>query len=395
MTGEEVVITAPLRTPVGSFGGVFSNMRAPELAIPLMREILGQSKIDPGIINDVIWGCAYQRVQNETNIARVTSLKAGVPVTVPAVTVQRVCPSAMWAIASGAQAIRLGDAEVVLAGGVESMSTVPYTVDTMRSGTRLGHGEINDALRDGLDRSGAGPSMGMTAENLAEKYGISREEQDALAASSHKRATQAIQDGKFKDEIIPIQVPQRKGDPVTCDTDQGPRATVSMEKLAKLQAIFKKGGSVTAGNSSTMNDGAAGMLVMSRTKADELGIRPRARILSYSVSGVDPDIMGIGPVPAIQDALKRADLPLEDIELFEVNEAFAAQYLSVEKELGLNRDITNVNGSGISIGHPVGATGARIVVTLIHEMEKRDVKLGVASLCGGGGVGMAMILERI
>ena len=271
MTGEEVVITAPLRTPIGSFGGVFSNMRAPELAIPLMKEILDQSAIDPGIINDVIWGCAYQRVQNETNIARVTSLKAGVPVTVPAVTVQRVCPSAMWAIASGAQAIRLGDAEVVLAGGVESMSTVPYTVDTMRSGTRLGHGEINDALRDGLDRSGAGPSMGMTAENLAEKYAISREEQDELAVSSHQRATQAIQEGRFKDEIVPILVPQRKGDPVNCDTDQGPRATVSMEKLAKLQAIFKKGGSVTAGNASTMNDGAAGMLVMSRKKAGGTG----------------------------------------------------------------------------------------------------------------------------
>jgi acetyl-CoA C-acetyltransferase len=395
MRGEEVVIASPLRTAIGSWCGIFGHMRAPELAVPLMKAILEKSGIDPVLIDDVIWGCAYQRVQNETNIARVASLRAGVPFSVPAVTVQRVCPSAMWAVASGAQSIRLGDTAVVLAGGVESMSTVPYTIDGMRDGVRLGHAEINDALRDGLDRSGAGPSMGMTAENLADQYSISREEQDRLAFSSHRRATAAIAAGRFIDEIVPVSVPQKRGNPVVCDRDEGPRADISLEKLAGLKPVFKKGGTVTAGNASTMNDGAAGMLLLNRSRAAELGVKVRARILAHSVSGVDPDIMGIGPVPAIRRALDKAGLKMEDIGLFEVNEAFAAQYLAVEKELQLNREITNVNGSGISLGHPVGATGARILVTLIHEMEKRDVALGIASLCGGGGVGMAMVLERL
>ncbi|MFH1350341.1 MAG: thiolase family protein [Pseudomonadota bacterium] len=395
MNGEEVVIISALRTPIGSFGGVFKEMRAPALAIPLMEAILAQTGIDPAIIDDIIWGCAYQRVQNEANIARVAAIKAGIPDTVPAVTVQRVCTSAMWSIVSGAQAIRLGDAQVVLAGGVESMSAVPHTVDGVRWGSRLGHMEISDALWDGLTRLGVGPGMGMTAENLAEKYAISREEQDELAYTSHMRAVKASQEGRFKDEIIPIEVPQRKGAPISVDKDEGPRADTSLEKLAKLPAVFKKDGTVTAGNASTMNDGAAGLLLMSRRKAEELGMAPMARILSFGLAGVDPDIMGIGPVPASQQALERAGLKLKDVELFEFNEAFAAQYLAVEKELKLNRDLTNVNGSGISLGHPVGATGSRIVVTLLHEMGKRDLKIGLASLCGGGGIGMALLLERM
>jgi acetyl-CoA C-acetyltransferase len=395
MTGEDVVITTALRTPIGSFGGMFKDLRAPKLAVPLMESIIIRSGIDPGLIDDVIWGCAYQRVQEETNIARVSAVRAGIPVTVPAVTVQRVCPSAMWAMASGAQAIRLGDAEVVLAGGVESMSTVPFTVDAIRYGSRLGHVEIHDALRDGLDRCGVGPSMGMTAENLAEKYDISRDAQDELAGESHRRAVKAITEGKFKGEITPISVPQRRSDPVIADTDEGPRSDTTPEKLARLRPVFKKDGTVTAGNASSMNDGAAGVLLMSLRKAEELGLKPMARIVSYAVAGVDPDIMGIGPVPASRQALERANLTIDDIELFEVNEAFAAQYLAVEKELNLNREITNVNGSGISLGHPVGATGCRLVVTLLYEMMKRDARRGLATLCGAGGVGMAMILERI
>ena len=392
--GEAVFIVSALRTPIGSFGGVFRELRAPALAIQLIRAILSGSAIDPGIIDDVIMGCAYQRVQEETNIARVAAVKSGIPVTVPAVTVQRVCTSAMWAIASGAQAIRLGDAQVILAGGVESMSTVPHTVDGVRWGSRLGHMEISDALWDGLTRIGVGPGMGMTAENLAERYAIAREAQDELAYTSHMRAVKAQDEGRFKDEMVPIPVPQKKGDPLVVQTDEGPRADTSLEKLAKLKPVFKKDGTVTAGNASTMNDGAAGVLLMSGRRVKELGIAPMARILSFGVAAVDPDIMGISPVPAARQALDRAGLKQEQIDLFEVNEAFAAQYLAVEKEMGLDRQKTNVNGSGISLGHPVGATGCRIVVTLLHEMMKRNNRIGLAGLCGGGGVGMALVLEK-
>lgn len=395
MKGEEVLIVSALRTPIGSFGGVFREMRAPALSIPLMKAIISQSRIDPGIIDDVIWGCAYQRVQDEANIARVAAIRSGIPITVPAVTVQRVCTSAMWAVASGAQAIRLGDAQVILAGGVESMSTVPHTVDGIRWGSRLGHMEISDALWDGLTRLGVGPGMGMTAENLAEKYRIAREAQDELAYTSHMRAVKAQEEGRFKDEMIPIHVPQKKGDALTVQTDEGPRSDTNLEKLAKLKAVFKRDGTVTAGNASTMNDGAAGVLLMSRRRADELGVTPLARILSFGVAGVDPDIMGIGPVPASRQALERAGLKQGQVDLFEVNEAFAAQYLAVEKEMGLDRTVTNVNGSGISLGHPVGATGCRILVTLLHEMLKRKNRIGLAALCGGGGVGMALLVERI
>jgi len=395
MKGEEVVITAAIRSPIGSFGGVFREMRAPELAVPVMKALIDRTGIDPGIIDDVIWGCAYQRVRDEANIARVAAIRAGIPHTVPGVTVQRVCTSAMWAIVSGIQAIRLGDAEVILAGGVESMSTVPFTVDGMRWGSRLGHMEINDALWDGLTRLGIGPSMGITAENLAERCRISREEQDEFALRSHRFAVKANHEGRINEEIVPIQVPQKRGGTLIVEKDEGPRADTSLEKLSQLKPVFKKEGTVTAGNSSSMNDGAAGVLLMSRRKAEELGMPPMARIVSYGVAGVDPDIMGVGPVPATQKALKMANLELKDIDLIEVNEAFAVQYLAVEKELGLNREITNVNGGGISLGHPVGATGCRILVTLLYEMARRRAKFGLATLCGGGGVGMALIVERI
>jgi acetyl-CoA C-acetyltransferase len=391
---EQVVITTALRTPIGSFGGAFKNLKAPELAIPVMVAIVKKTGIDPQIIDDVIWGCAYQRVRNETNIARVAAIRAGIPDTVPGVTVQRVCTSAMWAIVSGAQAIKAGDAQVILAGGVESMSTVPYTLDALRWGARLNHVEANDALWDGVDRFGIGPSMGITAENLAEKYHISRGEQDELACSSHRKAIKAIRDGRFKDEIIPITVPQKKSQPLIIDTDEGPRADINLEKLAKLAPIFKKDGTVTAGNACSMNDGAAGVLIMSQSKAEKLSLKPLARIISYAVAGVDPNIMGIGPAFASRIALEKANLKLNQIDIIECNEAFAAQYLAVEKELGINREITNVNGSGIALGHPVGATGCRIIVTLLYEMQKRGNKFGLATLCGGGGVSMALIVER-
>ena len=300
----------------------------------------------------------------------------------------------MWAIVSGAQAIKAGDAQVILAGGVESMSTVPYTLDALRWGARLNHVEANDALWDGVDRLGIGPSMGITAENLAEKYHISRGEQDELACSSHRKAIKAIRDGRFKDEIIPITVPQKKSQPLIIDTDEGPRADINLEKLAKLAPIFKKDGTVTAGNACSMNDGAAGVLIMSQSKAEKLSLKPLARIISYAVAGVDPNIMGIGPAFASRIALEKANLKLNQIDIIECNEAFAAQYLAVEKELGINREITNVNGSGIALGHPVGATGCRIIVTLLYEMQKRGNKFGLATLCGGGGVSMALIVER-
>lgn len=393
MKKDDIVIVKALRTPVGSFGGVFRDLKAPQLTVPLMRALTAD--IDAAIIDDVIWGVAYQRTRDETNHARVASIQAGIPDTVPGVTIQRVCVSSMWCIASGMQAIKAGDSEVILVGGTESMSTVPYTLDPLRWGSRLNHVEAADALWDGITRLGVGPAMGITAENLADLHKISRREQDELAYSSHMRAVKAIEQGKFREEILPIEVPRRKGDPTVVTTDEGPRADTTVERLAKLPPIFKKDGTVTAGNASSMNDASSGMLIMSLRKAEELGLTPMARIISYSVAGVDPDIMGISPVPASQKALDKANLKLSDMDFVEINEAFAAQYLAVERELGLDRAITNVNGSGISIGHPIGATAARISISLLYDMKRRQAKRGLAALCGGGGIGMAMIFETV
>jgi acetyl-CoA C-acetyltransferase len=360
-----------------------------------MTEAIKRSNIDPAVIDDVGWGCCYQRAKNEVNVARVTAVKSGVPVEVPAFTVMRVCTSSMWAIAQGVMAIRQGYNDVYLTGGVESMSTVPYTLETLRWGTRMNNGVVSDMLWDGVTAIGVGPAMGITAENLAEKYSISRQAQDELAYESHMKAGAAIREGRFKEEIVPIEVPGRKGKSVIVDTDEHPRPDTTREALARLKPIFKEGGTVTAGNASGINDAATAMVIMRKSKADELGAKPMARIVDFSVVGVDPDYMGWGPVPATEKLLEKTGLKLSDMGLIELHEAFAAQYLACEKGLKLTdrRDIVNVNGSGISLGHPVGATGARLVTTLLHEMRRRNVQYGLATLCGGGGLGMAMIIE--
>ncbi len=395
MNKSDVVIVSAARTAIGTFGGSFRDVKATDLTAPLMKEVVKRSGVESGLIDDVMWGCCYQRTKDETNMARVASLKAGIPVEVPAFTIHRTCTSAMQAVVSGTQAIKLGDASIVLAGGTESMSTVPYTLDGIRWGVRMNHVELRDGMWDGLTELGTGVGMGMTAENLAEKYDISRADQDEVAHTSNVRAIAAIKDGRFVDEIMPFEIPQRKGDSKIIDTDEHPRPDITLEKLAKLKPVFKKDGTVTAGNSSGINDGSAGVMLMSLGKAQELGITPLARIVCYGVAGVDPDIMGYGPVPATRKALAKGNLTLDEINLIEVNEAFAAQYLAVERELRLNREITNVNGSGIALGHPVGCSGVRLLVTLLYEMKRRGSRLGLATLCSGGGMGMTTVIESV
>ncbi|MFO7688177.1 MAG: thiolase family protein [Desulfobacterales bacterium] len=395
MDSNDVVIVSAVRSAIGTYGGQFRDMRNVPLGVPVMKEAIHRAGIDPAVIDDVGWGCCYQRAQNEVNVARITAVEAGVPVEVPAFTVMRVCTSSLWSIAQGMMAIRLGYNSVFLTGGVESMSTIPYTIDSLRWGARMNHVEVRDMMWDGITSIGVGPAMGLTAENLAEKYNISREAQDQLAYESHMKAIAAINAGRFKEEIVPIEVTGPKGKITVVDTDEHPRADVTLEKLARLKPSFKKGGTVTAGNASGINDAAAAMVIMRKSKADELGVKPLARIVDFSVVGVDPDIMGWGPVPATQKLLKQTGMKLSDMGLIEINEAFAAQYLACEMglELSHRRDIINVNGSGISLGHPVGATGCRMVTTLLHEMRRRDVRYGLSTLCGGTGMGMAMIIE--
>jgi len=397
MDSKDVVIVSAVRSAIGTYGGQFRDTRSVPLGVPVMKAAIDRAGIDPGVIDDVGWGCCYPRAENEVNVARVTAIKAGVPVEVPAYTVMRVCTSSMWSIAQGMMAIRQGYNSVFLTGGVESMSTVPYTIDSLRWGARINHVEVRDMMWDGVTSIGVGPAMGITAENLAEKYDISREEQDQLAYESHMKATAAIKEGRFKDEIIPMEILGPKGKSMIADTDEHPRADVTVEKLGRLAPSFKKGGTVTAGNASGINDGAAAAVIMSREKADELGVRPLVRIIDYAVVGVDPDLMGWGPVPATQKLLKQTGMALSDMGLIEINEAFAAQYLACERGLNLSdrRDIINVNGSGISLGHPVGATGTRMVTSMLHEMRRRDVQYGLATLCGGTGMGMAMIIEQV
>ena len=392
---NDVVIVSAVRSAIGTYGGQFRNVTGVPLGVPVMKEAIKRANIDPAVIDDVGWGCCYQRAKNEVNIGRVTAIEAGIPVEVPAFTVMRVCTSSMWAMAQGFMAIRQGYNSVYLTGGVESMSTVPYTIESLRWGARMNDVVVRDMMWDGVTSLGVGPAMGITAENLAEKYNISRSAQDELAYESHMKAVAAIKEGRFKEETVPIEVPGRKGESMNVDTDEHPRPDTTVEALAKLKPTFKKDGTVTAGNASGINDGAAAVVIMRKSNADELGAKPMARIVDFSVVGVDPDYMGWGPVPATEKLMKRTGLKLSDMGLIEINEAFAAQYLACEMglELTKKRDIINVNGSGISLGHPVGATGARLVITLLHEMRRRNVQYGLATLCGGGGLGMAMIIE--
>ncbi len=390
---DSVVIVAAGRTPIGSFGGALKDVSARKLAEIVIRGVIERSGIDPALINEVILGNCIQRT-DEPNIARTAAIDAGLGKEVTGFTVQRQCSSGMQAIVSGTNQIQLGDSEVVIAGGVESMSNAPYVLKNARWGKRIMHGEMTDAMWELLTDPHHNILMGETAERLADKYGISREEQDEIAWRSHQNAIRAIDEGRFRDEIIPVPLQKRK-ETLLYETDEHPRRDITLAGLHALKPAFRENGTVTAGNASGLNDGASAVLLMKESRARDLGLAPLARIVSYAWAGVEADLMGYGPVPATKKALAKAGLSLADIDLIEVNEAFAAQYLAVEKLLELPREITNVNGSGISLGHPVGSTGCRIVVTLLHELKRRNLKRGLATLCVGGGMGMTMIVERI
>lgn len=390
---RDVVIVSATRTAIGDFGGSLKDVSATSLAMAVIESSIQRAGIEKKVVEQVIMGNCFEPL--DQNVARIAAVKSGLPLETPGFTIVVNCASAMQAMICGTQAIRDGDVNVVIAGGVESMSNAPYILTTTRWGQHLQHGQLIDMLWKAMQEYPIGAGMGLTAENLAEKYGVSREEQDWFSLLSQQRACKAIQEGRFKDEITPVLIPQKKGEAKKVDVDEHPRPDTTLEKLSKLVPAFKKDGTVTAGNSSGLNDAAAVTVLMSEGKAKEMGLKPLAKILGYAIVGVDPSYMGIGPVPATKKVLNKVGLSLQDIQLIEINEAFAAQYLSCEKELGLNRDIVNVNGSGIALGHPVGATGCRLVVTLIHEMVKRDLTLGLATLCVGGGLGFAMVIERL
>lgn len=396
MSGRrEAFIVAPVRTPVGRFNGKLSGTPASDLGAIAIRESLKRAGISPAEIDEVIIGNVLQGGQGQ-GPGRQASIKAGIPVEVPAYAVNMMCASGLKAVAMAAQAVALGDADLVVAGGMESMSMAPYLLQKARTGYRMGHGELLDSMiLDGLWCVFSGYHMGVTAENLAEKYGISRQEQDEFALKSQIKAEQAIKAGRFEEEIVPVEIPQKGAPPTIVDQDEHPRFGTTLEALSKLPPAFKKDGTVTAGNSSGINDGASAMVVASEERVRSLGLRPMARIISYASAGVEPSIMGIGPVEAIRRALRKASLKLDDIGLVELNEAFAAQSLAVLREIPIDPDILNVNGGAIALGHPIGASGARILTTLLYEMKRRSVKYGLASLCVGGGMGMAMVVEAV
>lgn len=390
----EVVIVAAKRTAIGSFGGVFKNVSAVDLGTEVVRSAMESIDLDPKEVKELVFGNVLS-AGNKGNVARQVLIHSGIPQEAHATTINILCGSGLRAVVNGTQSILLGDSDVVVVGGTENMTRAPYILPDYRFGGRMGDGKVIDTMmHDGLIDAFHDYHMGVTAENIAEKYGITREEQDDLALESQERAEKAIKSGRFKDEIAPISVPQRKGDPVVVDTDEHPTFGTTTESLSKLRPAFKKDGTVTAGNASGINDGAAALILMSREKADELGLDVLATIESYGIGGVDPRIMGTGPIPSTQKALKKAGMTVDDLELIEANEAFGAQALSVINELGFDRSITNVNGGAIALGHPVGASGARILVTLVHEMLKRDNKTGLATLCVGGGQGVSVVVRR-
>lgn len=392
---REVVIASAVRTAIGTFNGSLAPLSAVEIGSAVITEALKRAKVEPGVVDEVIMGNVLQAGLGQ-NPARQAAIHAGLPVETTAYTVNKVCGSGLKAVALAAQAILAGDADVIVAGGMESMSNAPYATDKARWGCRMGNVQLTDIMvHDGLWDIFNDYHMGITAENVAEKYGITREMQDELAYASQQKALKAIETGAFKKEILPITVKLKKKEYVF-DTDEGPRADSTPEKLAKLRPAFKKdGGTVTAGNASGINDGGAALVVMSAEKAKELGVQPMARIISYAAGGVDPSIMGVGPVPATRKAMKKAKLTVQDMDLIEANEAFAAQFLAVGKELNFDMDKVNIHGGAVALGHPIGASGARILVTLLHSLEAEKKKLGLATLCIGGGMGFAMVVEKI
>lgn len=391
---RDVVIVSAVRTPVGSFCGTLGQIPAADLGALAVSEAIKRAGITPDQVDEVILGNVLQAGLGQ-NPARQASMKAGIPMEVPSWTLNKVCGSGLKTIVCAAQAIMAGDADIVVAGGMESMSLAPYVLSKARTGYRMGNDTIvdsmiNDGLTDAFDKI----HMGITAENIAEQFNISREEQDRYAVTSQNRAEASIKAGKFTEEIVPVSIPQRKGDPVIVSQDEFPRFGATYEAVAKLRPAFKKDGTVTAANASGINDGAAALVVMAKEKAEELGLTPLATIKSWASAGVDPKIMGTGPIPASRKALEKAGLKIEDIDLIEANEAFASQTLRVAKALNLDPAKTNVNGGAIALGHPVGASGTRILVSLLHEMKRSNLQRGLATLCIGGGQGIALIVER-
>lgn len=392
---REVVIVRAVRTAIGSFGGMLKDISAAELGAEVIKGALEGTNIPWEQIDEVILGNVLQAAAGQ-NPARQAALKAGLPETVPSYTINKVCGSGLKAVGLAAQAVRAGDGDIFLAGGMESMSSAPYAEKKSRWGARMGHTQFVDTMiQDGLWCAFNDVHMGITAENIAERWQITREEQDEFAAASQQKYQTALAENRFAAEIVPVVIPQRKGDPITFAQDEYPRAGVTVDQLARLRPAFKPGGTVTAGNASGINDGAAVLVVMSREKAEELGLKPMARILSYAASGLDPAIMGMGPVEATRKALRKCGLTVADLDLIEANEAFAAQALAVARELKLDPAKVNVNGGAIALGHPIGASGARILVTLVHALEQRNLKTGLATLCIGGGQGYAVVVERL
>ena len=391
---EEAVIVAAKRTAIGKFGGSLAGFTAAELGATVLSALVKETGIDPALVEDVILGQVLQAGFG-MNPARQAVIKAGLPIGVPAIAINRVCGSGLQAVMMAAQAIRAGDSEIIIAGGQESMSRSPHVLPGSRDGVRMGDWKLIDTMvNDGLTDVFNGYHMGVTAENIAAQWQVSREEQDAFALASQNKAEAAVKSGRFRDEIVPVSIPQRKGDPLVFDTDEYPRLGAKIEDLAKLKPAFNKEGTVTAGNASGINDGASAVMVMSASKAAALGLKPLATIRSYAVAGVEPKIMGIGPAPASQKALQKAGWSVGDLDLIEANEAFAVQAIAVNREMGWDLARVNVNGGAIALGHPIGASGNRVFVTLLHEMIKRDAKKGLATLCIGGGMGVSVCVER-
>ena len=391
----ETVILSACRTPIGAFGGVLKDVPAADLGAVVIRQAITRAGVKDADVGDVVMGCVLQAGAG-MNVARQALLKAGLPVDVPGETVNRVCGSGLQAVVHAVEALRVGYVDTMVAGGTESMSNAPYLLTGARWGYRMGNAEaIDSMLREGLTCAIASCHMGITAEEIASRYQVSRADQDALSAESQQRAERAMKEGRFKEELVPVTIPQKKGEPIVVNTDEYPRPGTTAEKLAALKPAFRKDGTVTAGNASGINDGAAALVVTTGGRAKKVGAEPLARVISYALTGVDPKIMGMGPVPAVRKVLERAGLRIDQVDLFELNEAFAAQALAVTRELGLDPAKVNVNGGAIALGHPIGASGARVLTTLLYALRARRLRYGVAALCVGGGMGIAIAVESL